>query len=112
VALRLGQPPEQLARAPGEARLTRPLVLGAAGEFGQGSVEAQAMGLLQVAAASLLIQPYPRRRPWGCFRWPQSALPPALPRCHAMGLLPGGRRPCGAGCCMRAWVCECGVLAC
>jgi hypothetical protein len=53
VALRLGQPPEQLARAPGEARLTRPLVLGAAGEFGQGSVEAQAMGLLQVAAETL-----------------------------------------------------------
>ncbi len=53
VALRLGQPPEQLARAPGEARLTRPLVLGAAGEFGQGSVEAQAMGLLQVTAETL-----------------------------------------------------------
>ena len=46
--LRLGLPPGELEGAPGGARLARPLVLGIAGEFGQGSVEDDAAALLQV----------------------------------------------------------------
>ncbi|KAK9828032.1 hypothetical protein WJX81_003329 [Elliptochloris bilobata] len=49
-ALRLGLSPGELEGAPGGARLARPLVLGTAGEFGHGSIEAEAAVLLKAAA--------------------------------------------------------------
>ena len=50
--LRLGLQPGELEGAPGGARLARPLVLGTAGEFGQGSVEDDAAALLKVGLCS------------------------------------------------------------